>query len=283
MFSAATSRRVLAPGEPIEPLLARAAASALEAAGLRPDQIDRLYGAAVLGKHVEPSPLYAVHAALGLRASALVAPQGTNFTGFLTGIALAAEAVRAGAARYVLVVGGARMSPHVEPGTGYAVSIGDGAGACVVGPGERDVIVDWATDTAGSLYDATTMDALPPGAAAPGPCPVTFGLSPSQLREVHDYGVERPPALIAELLHRNGVSPSDVSLIAHQPSRVLMDHWRRAVAPGQYVDTFDEHGNATVASVPMTLAARAGDLSKSHLVLMSPGMGMHAIAVLVRR
>src|SRR5437868_258110 len=65
MFTAASSHVELPPGEPIEPLLARAGAAALEAAGVTAAQIDRLYGAAVLGNHVAPSPLYFVHRALG--------------------------------------------------------------------------------------------------------------------------------------------------------------------------------------------------------------------------
>jgi len=275
MFSASSSRAQLARGEPLEPLIARAASAALRAAGIRAIDVDRLYGAAVLGAHVEPSPLYAVHRALGLRRDAAVVPQGTNFSGFITGVGLAAEAVRSGVARHVLVVAGAAMSEHVPRDSGYAVSIADGAGAVVVGPGSRDVVLDFATDTDGSLYDATTMDAKDGR--------VAFSIAETSLRGVHDYGVERPPALVADLLRRHGVAPSDVTLVAHQASRVLIEHWRSAIAPGEYVETFDEHGNATVASVPISLATRIAAISKPYLLLMSPGMGMHAAAVLVRR
>lgn len=275
MFSASASRAQLAPGEAIEPIVARAASEALRAAGVAAGEIDRLYGAVVLGAHIEPSPLYAVHRALGLRRDAAVIPQGTNFSGFLTGVALAAEAVRAGAARRVLVVGGASMSRHVPKDSGYAVSIADGAGAVVIGPGGRDVIVDFVTDTDGSLCDATTMDHGSGG--------VAFTFAEASLRGVHDYGALRPPALVAELLARNGVAPSDVALVAHQASRVLIEHWRSAIAPGEYIETFDDHGNATVASVPITLATRRDAITKPYLLLMSPGMGMHAVALLVRR
>lgn len=280
MFTAASSCATLAPDEDIEPLLVRAAAAALRAAELEPAQIDRVYGAAVLGKHVEPSPLYFVHHALGLRRDALVAPQATSFSAFMTSLLLAAEAVRSGAARHVLVVVGARMSPHVEPGSGYALAIADGAAAVVVGPGTRNVIVDHATDTEGALYDATTLSARRP---APGRGAITFDIAAEHLRGVHDYGIQGPAAVVLGLLRRHGIAPADVALVAHQASPVLMAHWREAIAPGEYLDTFQEHGNASVASVPLTLAARWSSITKPHVVLMSPGMGMHATAVLMRR
>ncbi|MFO0590911.1 MAG: 3-oxoacyl-[acyl-carrier-protein] synthase III C-terminal domain-containing protein [Polyangiaceae bacterium] len=275
MFSAAASRVCLGPGESLDPLMAQAASQAIASAGLSPSEIDRLYGAAVLGSHIEPSPLYGLHRQLGLRRDALVVPQGTNFSGFLSGLILAAEAVRAGAARYVLVAVGARMSPHVEPGSGYAVSIADGAGAVVVGPGQQNVILDFATDTDGSLEDGTTLD-VRSGA-------VTFEISAEHIAGVHRYGVEEPPKLVSRLLERHGLRASDVTLVAHQASRVLIDHWQRSIRPGQYLDTFDRHGNATVASIPMTLATALSPIDRPYLVLLSPGMGMHATAVLVRR
>lgn len=276
MFTAPASSVRFGRGQTIEPLLLRAAMDAIQAAGLQSPDIDRLYGAVVLGAHVEPSALYGLHHSLGLRRDAVVVPQGTNFSGFLSGLAMAAEAVRFGAARHVLVLVGARMSPFVSVGSGYAMAIADGAGAVVVGPGSgSNVIMDFATDTDGSLYDASTIDSMEGG--------LVFGFSEKQLRGVHDYGVERPPALVAEVLRRNDIKASDVALVAHQPSRVLMEHWRKTIAPGEYIDTFDEHGNATVASIPMTLATRGGAITKPYLVLMSPGLGMHATVVLVRR
>lgn len=275
MFSAAAARVCLGPGESLDPLLVQAATQAIASAGLTATDIDRVYGAVVLGSHVEPSPLYGLHRRLGLRRDAMVVPQGTNFSGFLSGLVLAAEAVRAGAARHVLVAVGSRMSPHVEPGSGYAVSIADGAAAVVVGPGERNVILDFATDTDGSLEDGTTLDVR--GSS------VTFDIAAEHLPGVHRYGVEEPPKLVSQLLARHGLHPSDVTLVAHQASRVLIDHWQRAIRPGQYLETFDKHGNATVASIPMTLATASSPIDRPYLVLLSPGMGMHATAVLVRR
>lgn len=275
MFSAASSCARLAPGESLEPLLAQAAAAALEAAGVEPRHIDRVHGAALLGRHLEPSPLYFVQRALGLRRDALIVPLGTNYSAFITGLVLAAEAVRHGAARHVLVLVGSRMSCFVEPGTGYALSVADGAGAVVVGAGERDVIVDYATDNETSLYDAAPMDMRSER--------LVFDIEPERLIDVRDYGCDAPPRLIAELLGRHGIHPSEIALVTHQTSRVLLERWREAIRPGEYLDTFDDYGNATIASIPMTLAARGASLSRPYLVLMTPGMGMHATAVLIKR
>ncbi|MBK8257214.1 MAG: hypothetical protein IPK82_31640 [Polyangiaceae bacterium] len=275
MFSAAKEAPILAPDEAIESLVVDAARRALESARVSGSQIDRVYGGITLGKHVEPSALYAVHRDLRLRRDTLVAPQGTSFSAFVTGLGLAAEAVRFGAAKYVLVVAGARMSTHVEPESGYAVSIADGAGAVVVGPGDQNQIVDFATDTESALYDATAIDLRGPR--------ITFDLSPRELLATREYGFDGPVALVRAMLARHAIDPSNVALVAHQASRVLMDRWKEQINPGQYIDSFDEHGNATVASIPMTLASKGHEIQKPFIVLMSPGMGMHVSCVLIRR
>lgn len=283
MFTAGGSARRLAEGETLEALMTAASRQALEQAGLRPDQVDRLYGYALLGEHLAPNGLFAVHRDLGLPRATWVVPVATDFTNFLSSLALAREAVAAGAARFVLVCCGASLSRHVAPGSGYGVSIGDAAAAALVGPAERDLILDTAFDVESDLLGAATIDvALESGGDGDGRAAARFGLSAELLPRLHDHGLTRPVALVESLLRKHRVAPAEVTLIAHQPTRVLMDHWRRALSVAAVLDTYDTLGNATAASVPATLALRRHDLRTPFAVLMQPGPGMHAVATLLR-
>lgn len=275
MFSASANRWALGEDEGLEALMADACRDALIDSALAPSDVDRLYGYAQVSRFVSPNGLFGLHRQLGLRSSAWVVPIANDFANFLTAVALAHEAILAGGARVVLVACGAHMSPHVEPGSGYARSIGDAAAAAVVGPGARDVILDHATHTASELYAAATI-------STDGAGPPSFRLDPAGLGAVHDYGIGQPVALTKALLARNDIRADEIALVAHQPSRVLMDQWRHDIAPGQYLETYDEIGNATLASVPFTLAMRRDAIDRPYVLLMSPGTGMHTVALLLR-
>ena len=291
MFTAAGARRWIGPGESLDGLMIEAARGALEDAGAPAAGIDRVYGFGLVSRYLSPNPLFAVHAALGLPGSAWVIPVATDFSSFLSSLALAREAIVGGGARRVLVCAGAFLSRHVHPSSGYATSIGDAACAAVVErvapPPEGHsslvchVIVDCAHETRSDLFEAGMISAEPTGDgrfAAPA-----FRLNPDLLPAMREHGVSGPVALAHKVLTRNQVPPGEVTLIAHQASRVLMDLWRQAIAPAAYLDTYDQLGNISAASTGATLALRRHELTTPHILLLSVGSGMHAAAVLLRR
>ncbi|RKH01369.1 3-oxoacyl-ACP synthase, partial [Corallococcus sp. CA053C] len=128
LFYGNRERRVLAPGESLASLTAKAGAAALEDAGLTPADVDRLYGYVSVSEFVTPNALYAVHRELGLGQGTLVVPVQTDFVNFLMGVVLAWEALRAGSVRHALVAVGSAWTRNVDYTQGHAIGIGDGAG-----------------------------------------------------------------------------------------------------------------------------------------------------------
>lgn len=277
LFVGNRERRVLAPGESLVGLTAAASRAALVRAGAAAGEIDRLYGYLSVSRHLAPNALFAVHHELGLHPGCMVVPVNTEFTNWVTGAVLAWEAILAGHAERCLVACGAAWTGAMDYTQGHSVSIGDGAGAAVLGPGERMVLVDHAVDTFSDEYGAMGM-AWRPGADRP-----TYSIHPDAgVRAFLTTGMDGPPRLVERLLRRHGLSGADVSLVAHQASRTLMDHWAERIRPAAYLDTFEAWGNLTLASAPATLSAYWDCIRTPWLVIVGVGIGAHQTALLVR-
>ncbi|WP_405150914.1 hypothetical protein OG589_19160 [Sphaerisporangium sp. NBC_01403] len=251
LFSGARTRRVLAPGEAIEDLTVSACRRALESAGVPAGEVDALYGYVTVPEFVSPNGLFRVHRDLGLGRHALVVPLNCEFGTFVLGLALAWEAVRAGRLTRALVAVGSNWSRHVDGRNPHAGTIGDGAGAAVLGPSPRMVLADWISDTHSAEYGAMTMASRPEPGGTTRP---TYRIEPGPgVDAFRSSGMDGPPELIARLLDRNGIAAADVTVIGHQASDVLIDHWKERLHPARYHDTLARYGNLTVASAAVTL------------------------------
>ncbi|TSC26059.1 3-oxoacyl-[acyl-carrier-protein] synthase III C-terminal domain-containing protein [Corallococcus sp. Z5C101001] len=279
LFYGNRERRVLGPGESLASLTARAGAAALQDAGLTASDVQRLYGYVSVSEFIAPNALYAVHRELGLGQGALVVPVQADFANFLMGVVLAWEALRAGSIQHALVAVGSAWTRNVDYTQGHAIGIGDGAGAVVVGAGERLTLVDWGADTFSDEYGAMMMGPRPEsGLAHP-----TYGIAPtSGVQAFLNSGMNGPPRLVERLLHKHGVAREDVTLISHQATRKLMDHWAKEIRPREYLDTFEDFGNMVHASIPVTLARFHRELRTKYLVMVGLGIGAHQMALLVR-
>ena len=95
-------------------------------------------------------------------------------------------------------------------------------------------------------------------------------------------GMDGPPRLVARLLARHGIHRDDVTLISHQATRKLMDHWAAQLRPREYLDTYEDFGNMVHASLPVTLARFHRELRTKYLVMVGLGIVAHVFALLVR-
>ena len=279
LFYGNREHRCLAPGESLASLTAEAGRGALADAGVAPGQVDRLYGYVTVSEFVSPNALYQVHQELGLGAHTLVVPVQADFANFLLGAVLAWEALALGHARRVLVAVGAGWTRHVDLAQGHAPGIGDGAGAAVLGPGERLVLVDYAADTFSDEYGAMTMRPRPEaGFAHP-----VYGLEPERgVQAFPKSGMEGPPQLVERLLRKHGLTADDITLVSHQATRKLLDHWNERIRPREHLHTLEDCGNMVIASIPVTLARHHRALRTKYLVLLGLGIGAHQLALLVR-
>ncbi|GAA0823500.1 hypothetical protein ACFQVD_03100 [Streptosporangium amethystogenes subsp. fukuiense] len=284
LFSGARSRRVLADGEAIEDLAVSACRGALEEAGVRVDEIDSLYGYITVSEFLSPNGLFRVHRDLGLGSHALVVPVNCEFGTFVMALALAWESMRAGRFTHALVSVGTNWSRHVDARNPHAGMIGDGAGAAVLRRSERMVIVDWIHETRSTEYGAMTMAVRRDAGDTGDTVRPVYRIEPDAgVGAFRSTGMDGPPDLIRRLLGRHGIDLGEVTVIGHQASDVLLEHWRDLLRPARYHDTLSDYGNLTIASAAVTLAAAADVVDTPYLVLFGVGIGSYQIALLIRR
>lgn len=126
------TRHIAGPDEPVDELAAHAAAKALAAAGLAPDDIDFVLVATSTAVDKSPNMAARVAARLGIPSPAAM-DVNVVCAGFTHALATADHAVRAGAATRVLVIGADKMSDVADwTDRTTCVLVGDGAGAAVV-------------------------------------------------------------------------------------------------------------------------------------------------------
>ncbi|MFB7472991.1 beta-ketoacyl-ACP synthase III [Kitasatospora sp. NPDC056184] len=244
--------RRIAEDETVTDLAASAAAKALAAAGLDPGEIDLVVVATCTAMDRCPSIGTQVAGRLGIPA-AVGFDVNNGCAGFCTALATADHAVRAGAARYALVVGAERMSDVTDwTDRSTCVLLGDGAGAAVLGP-----------DTAGR-----------PGAHRPGVGPVVWGSDPTrghavrlddgwrphfrqEGQTVYRWATTAMVPIAEEACRRAGLTPSDLgAVVTHQANlRIIEALADRLGATGAVVARdVVESGNTSAASVPLALA-----------------------------
>jgi beta-ketoacyl ACP synthase len=156
--SGIAERRWAEHDESIVAMSTAAARGALAAAELAPKQIDLVILATSSQMVLGPSAAAIVATELGMRDTASF-DVSAGCAGFCYALANAANQVRAGQARHVLVVGTERLSDLLDTSDRTCAFIfADGSGAVVVGPSEVEGIgpVSWGSD--GSQTDAIKQD-----------------------------------------------------------------------------------------------------------------------------
>lgn len=292
LFTGLKERRFLKKGERLEVLMVEAAQQALAQAGLEASRIDRLYGYASVSPYLTPNALYVVHYALRLSPEAMVVPINSEFSNFVLSMLHAWEAIMAGHCTYALVVCGANWTQHMDYTQGHALSIGDGAGAVVIGPSRYFTLVDYAVQTRSEQYGVMRMRLRPVSMGDQPYLPLdenniprpTYEITPEQ--GIHSFqasGMEGPPALVKDLLQKHRLSGDDIALISHQASRMMMDYWASCIRPGAYLETLASFGNMTLATYPVNLAYFIDQIATRYLVIVAIGPGFHQAALLLKR
>ncbi|GCE09413.1 3-oxoacyl-[acyl-carrier-protein] synthase III C-terminal domain-containing protein [Dictyobacter aurantiacus] len=277
LFTGLKERRYLAGDERVETFMVEAARVAIERAHGAVLDIDRLYGYTSVAAYLTPNSLYEVHHALQLSEQTMVIPLNNEFSTFLLGILQACEAIVAGHSKHALVVCGTNWTQYMDYTQGHALSVGDGAGAALIGPDAEFVLLDYATQTLSEQYGAMTMQARE--SAHP-----TYKITEEQ--GLHSFQVSAMhgiPTMVLSLLKKHGLSGKDIALITHQASRVLMDNWAARIEPKEYLDTLEQFGNLTLASYAVTLAYHYPLITAPYLVLAAVGVGYHQTVLLFKR
>ena len=272
------ARRVAGPGETVTSLATAAGRAALEHAGWDAGELDL-----ILLATSSPDDLFGtaprVQAALG--ASHAVAFDLTAAcSGFLFALITAAQYLRTGAMRRVLVIGADQLSRWLDwDDRRTCVLFGDGAGAVALEACDatQDGLVAFRMRSDGSRNGCLTLAQVDTHQPLLGALTAQVGgFNTIQMngQEVYKFAVREVPAVLEELLKASGVGADQLDwLLLHQANQRILDAVadRFSVPHDRVLTNLASYGNTSAATIPLMLdeAVRDGRVRPGHLIASS--------------
>jgi 3-oxoacyl-[acyl-carrier-protein] synthase-3 len=264
-------RRIAATTDTAASLGTEAAWKALDAARLTPRDIDLIICATVTPDFACPATANVIQAQLGCRTIPSF-DLTAACTGFLYGLHVAEQFVRAGTATNVLLIGSELLSRVFDPtDRNTAILFGDGAGAIVVGagdPGSGIHRVRLYSD--GSRPELISVPSIvtPEANRQNGPYLAMNG------REVFKFAVTKMTELISQAQLDCGELGLTLDMIVpHQVNRRIVDAAVEATGyPAERIKlNLDHFGNTSAASVPIALdeVIRDGQCASGQTILLA--------------
>jgi len=233
-------------------LSAAAAAEAVERSGIDPAEIDLVIVATISNPKQTPSVAAIVADRVGANPAAAY-DVNAACAGYAYAVAQADALIRAGAARYAIVIGAEKLSDIVDP-TDRSISflLGDGAGAVVVGPSDTPGISPTVWGSDGSKADLVGMNhTLTDFRDGVAPWPTLRQEGPRVFR----WAVWEMAKVAREALESAGVEASDLAaFIPHQANlRIVEEFAKQLKLPETTVIARDIEttGNTSAASIPL--------------------------------
>jgi 3-oxoacyl-[acyl-carrier-protein] synthase-3 len=273
--------------ETVQMMSVAAARDAIADAGIEPAQVDCVIVATV--SHLLQTPAVATMIAHELGTERAAAFDiSAACAGFCHGMALAADMVKGGTAKHVLVIGVERLSDLTDVyDRGTAFIFADGAGAAVVGPSDEPGIgpVVWGSD--GEQFELIRQkedwrDVLKQ--EHPSMPHLVMQGNP-----VFRWASFEMAKIAQQTLDRSGITAEDLDVfVPHQANMRIIDAMARSMklpAHVQIARDIAEQGNTSAASIPLALArmveegtAKSGDTA----LLIAFGAGLAYAAQVVK-
>ena len=253
-------------------LALQASRRALEAAALKAADIDLIVVATSTPDFVFPSTACLLQAKLGVKGCPAFDVQAVC-SGFVYGLGIADNFIRAGTHQRALVVGAEVFSRILDwSDRGTCVLFGDGAGAVVLAAGEQPGVNATVLHADGSHAGILSV----PGNVSGGRI-VGSPFLQMQGNQVFKFAVKALDEVTRETVAAAGMTLEDIDwLIPHQANvRILEATAKRLGLPRErLVVTVDHHANTSAASVPLALDefVRAGKIRPGHRVMLQ-GVG----------
>jgi 3-oxoacyl-[acyl-carrier-protein] synthase III len=264
------SRRIAGPDESVTDMATVAGGKALAGSGLSPADIDLVIVATCSTEASIPNASAVVAHRLGIAAPGAY-DLNAACAGFCYALANAADSIRAGTARYALVIGAEKMSAWIDfTDRSTCIIFADGAGAAVVGPvadGEPPGIGPVVWGSAGELSQNITIADRNSSLHQEG-------------QAVFRWATTAMHPIAAQACERAGVTVSDLAaFVPHQANlRIIEAIARKVGVPRERLaDDIVHAGNTSSASIPLALSrmAERGDLKPgSPALLLGFGAGL---------
>jgi len=243
---------------------------AIKKAGIKPQEIEAVIFSTITHPYQTPS-------AAALLADLVGANPAPAFdisaacAGYCYGIAQADSLVRSGVAKYVLVVGGEKLTDFIDP-TDRSISflLGDGAGAAIVGPSDTPGISQsvWGSD--GSKWEAVGMTgSLLDFRDGTGSWPTLV----QEGQTVFRWAVWEMVKVAKQALEVAGVTADELNaIVMHQANERIIDEMAKQLALPEHVVVAKDiktTGNTSAASIPLAMHAllASGEIKSGDLAL----------------
>jgi 3-oxoacyl-[acyl-carrier-protein] synthase-3 len=253
-------RRVAGPEETDVDLAVQAGGKALAASGLSASEIDLVIVATCTLEVQIPNAAARVAHRLGIEAPGAF-DVNAACAGFCYALASAGDAVRAGSATNVLVIGTEKLSQWVDwTDRATCVIFADGAGAAVVGPSETPGIGPVVWGSAGDKSDAIMIKDRDSFLHQEG-------------QTVFRWATTALHPVAKEACDRAGVDPSELAaFVPHQANLRIIEAIARKLGAEKAVIAKDIvlAGNTSAASIPLALSRmiERGEVQSGDLALL---------------
>lgn len=257
----------------------QAAKNALEMAQLQPIDLDLIILATSTADDLFGSANQ-IQAELGA-TKAVAFDLTAACSGFVFGMVTAAQYIRTGTYRNVLLIGAEVMSRWLDwSDRRTCVLFGDGAGAIVMQACQDDRLLGFELRSDGTQHHCLTLPYVAePKVLAEG---ITVGQGGYQSiamngQEVYRFAIKRVPEVIEKALFRASLTADQVDwLLLHQANQRILDAvaQRLGIPDEKVISNMAEYGNTSAASIPLALdeAVREGKI-RSNDIIAASGFG----------
>ncbi len=265
-------RRIASASEAVSDLAAASSKSAIEKAGISPDEIDLIINATFTADYPLPSSAVVLGRKLGIK-NVQMFDLSAACTGFIYGLAVGYSMIKTGIARTALITGVEKLSSVTDwEDRASCVIFADGAGSCIIQASEEENFLSFSLGADGAFRELLYI-------------PAGGSLNPASHKTVDEKGhfvkmegnktfkiaVSRMKATAKDALEKANVAPGDIKLlIPHQANMRIIDALARALNfPMEKVFVnIDKLGNSSAATVPIGLAqaAEQGRVKRGDLV-----------------
>jgi 3-oxoacyl-[acyl-carrier-protein] synthase-3 len=269
-------RRKAAAGEYTSQFAVRASREAIARAGIDPMEIDLILCATVTPDQILPSTACLIQAELGANKAAAMDIVAAC-SGFLYGLTMANPMIRGGQIKYALIIGAELLTRYVDyTDRSTCVIFGDGAGAAILGPVDRDHGILAAQIRSDGRYEEQLY--APGGGTKAGFTAETIARGDHFFKmkgnEVFKVAVRSMTEISKNVLCEAGLKTDDVDLfIPHQANQRITDAVGNSlnVDASKVFSNIAQHGNTSSASIPIGLdeCVESGRIKKDDIVLLS--------------
>lgn len=278
------SSRRICTSETLDELSVAASRAALDAAGVKPEELDLIICSTTSGDHLIPAEACAIAELLG--ASCPAFDVSAACAGFIFALDVADGYFVRGRAERILVVSAEKMSRLVDwSDRATCVLFGDGAAAAVLAAGgENPLATNLSTEPAVDILHV-------PGVAGTSPYDETDRPASTlsmEGRRVFKFGVNAICDSVRTLCDETGIKIDDIDhFVFHQANERILSSAvaRLGIDNAKVARALAETGNISSACVPLALdrLVRSGGLKSGQLVaLVGFGAGLDTGACLLR-